>query len=82
MESQVNLHPCALALTLVGWFGVPFSSAQAETLLNAQIVTAKGYAADAQDTPQAVAQLVQRSNADHALMLGVAGRAGRCRRVR
>ena len=48
------LRPCALSLTLVGLSGVAFSSAQAETLLNAQVVTAKGYAADAQDTPQAV----------------------------
>ena len=50
----MNLHPCALALTLVGLLGVSLSSAQAETLLNAQVVTAKGYAGDAQDTPQAV----------------------------
>ena len=63
----MNLHPCALALALVGLVGVPFSSAQAETLLNAQIVTAKGYAADAQDTPQAV-EVLQPAGADAALV--------------
>ena len=50
----MNLHPCALALSLVGVLGVSVSSVQAETLLDAQVITAKGYATAAQDTPQAV----------------------------
>ena len=48
-----RLNP--LALAVLGLSILPVShTARAETVLGAQTVTAKGYAADTLDTPQAV----------------------------
>ena len=63
----MNLRLSALALAMLGLASAPFSSALAQTLLDAQIVTAKGYAADAQDTPQAV-EVLQPAAASAAIV--------------
>ena len=48
-----RLHPSVVAI--LGLSAAPaFHSAHAETLLETRLVTAKGYAADTQETPQAV----------------------------
>ncbi|ENO88647.1 TonB-dependent receptor plug domain-containing protein [Thauera linaloolentis] len=50
----MELHLRTLALAMLSLSVVPFGAANAETVLGQQVVTAKGYAGDAQETPQAI----------------------------
>ncbi len=72
-------RPRKLCLAMLGLFAVPLSlipsfAVHAETLLGEQVVTAKGYAGDALETPQAIEVL--RPAASGAKVLGDLMRGG------
>jgi hemoglobin/transferrin/lactoferrin receptor protein len=54
MELFMELRMRAMALALLGVSFAPSLLAAGETVLGEQVVTAKGYAADVQETPQAI----------------------------
>jgi hemoglobin/transferrin/lactoferrin receptor protein len=61
---------------VLGGGAVPFSASHAETVLGEQVVTAKGYAADAQETPQAVEVLRPAATADNVVGNLLRGKPG------